>query len=181
MECQECKSRPATLYFTQIINGNKSEVHVCDICAKEKGYFSLDEDSYSLHDLLKGLFETNSPHLKVKNKQHYISDEKIHCSKCNLSFQDFRRIGKFGCANCYQTFEDRLNPIFRRVHSGNTQHNGKIPQRRHEQLHHKRELDILRKELQYMVEHEEFEKAAVIRDKIKQLQNNDDGKDGEIL
>lgn len=180
MECQECNARPASLYFTQIVNGNKNEIHVCDVCAKEKGYFSLEEDSYSLHDLLKGLFEPNSPHLKVKNQHPFTSEEEVHCSKCQLTFRDFRRIGKFGCAKCYETFEKRLNPIFRRVHSGNTRHSGKIPHRRHEDLHHKRELDSLRKELKYMVKHEEFEKAAVIRDRIKQLQNNDDGKAGEL-
>ncbi len=181
MECQECKTRPASLYFTQIINGIKKEIHVCETCAKDKGYFSFEEDGYSLHDLLKGLFETNTPHLNVKSQQPFQIDEEVHCPKCHLTFRDFQRIGKFGCSQCYKTFEHRLDSIFRRVHSGNIKHNGKIPNRKGGELHQKKELEGLRKELQQLIEREEFEKAAMIRDKIKQIEIIDNGgKDGDL-
>ena len=37
MICQECNQRPAALHFTKIINGEKTEVHLCEKCAQEKG------------------------------------------------------------------------------------------------------------------------------------------------
>ncbi len=36
--CQECKQRPATMHFTKIINGEKTEFHLCEQCAKEHGH-----------------------------------------------------------------------------------------------------------------------------------------------
>ncbi len=56
MECSECHKRPATLYFTQVINGQKTEINVCEECAKKKGYISYTDDTYTIHDLLTGLF-----------------------------------------------------------------------------------------------------------------------------
>lgn len=179
MECSECKKRPANLYFTQIINGKKREIHVCEVCAKQKGYMAYGEESYSLHDLLKGLFDFNSPQIGMQSEQLF-KQEEVHCPKCNLSFRDFQRIGKFGCAQCYNTFVAKLDSIFRRVHSGNTVHNGKIPKRKGGILHQKKELEEYRKELQYLIEREEFEQAAIVRDKIKRLEMNEDGKDGDM-
>ena len=37
MLCQECNKRPATLHFTKIVNGEKTEFHICESCAREKG------------------------------------------------------------------------------------------------------------------------------------------------
>lgn len=39
MVCQECGNRPATLHFTKIVNGEKTEFHICEHCAREKGDF----------------------------------------------------------------------------------------------------------------------------------------------
>lgn len=30
MMCQECGQRPATLHFTKIVNGDKTEFHLCE-------------------------------------------------------------------------------------------------------------------------------------------------------
>src|SRR5699024_4214312 len=56
VQCQECQERPATFYFQQIVNGEKQEVHVCQVCAQEMGYTKSTNENYSLQDLLTGLF-----------------------------------------------------------------------------------------------------------------------------
>jgi|SRR5690625_4981682 len=175
MECNECKKRPATLHFTQIINGQKSEIQVCELCAKKKGYTMNNEEAYSLHDLLTGLFNFNSSTLDLQNENIFKQIEELECSKCNMSFNDFQRIGKFGCANCYNSFKAKLDSIFRRVHSGNTKHIGKIPKRKGGNLHMKKELEMFRNKLQQLIEQEEFEQAAVVRDEIKRLEQLKEG------
>ena len=30
--------------------------------------------------------------------------EHIRCPQCNMSFAEFARVGKFGCAGCYDVF-----------------------------------------------------------------------------
>src|SRR5690625_5394295 len=122
MECQECQQRAATLHFTQVINGKKSEVNVCGVCAREKGYMTYPEDSYSLHNLLAGLLNFDANQLGNLEDASLKKAADAQCPNCELTFLEFQRIGKFGCATCYETFSKRLHPIIRRVQSGNTNH-----------------------------------------------------------
>jgi len=184
MECEECHEFPASLHLTKLVNGQKSEIHVCERCAKEKGYIAYSEETYSIHDLLAGLFNFDSSFSKEHSHSPEIK-QVLTCTKCGLTYQQFTQVGKFGCGNCYQTFADHLNPIFRRVHSGNTVHNGKIPKRRGSDLKQKRLVQDYKTQLQELIEMEEFEQAAELRDKIKVLENRDnnklnDSKNGEV-
>src|SRR5699024_101995 len=124
MLCSECNKRPATLHLTRIVNSEKIEVHVCDKCAQTEGYLSSFEEPFSLHDLLTGLFNVTTKSGKVNlNNDHFFEQfSQLTCKHCELSFDDFQRIGKFGCANCYDSFKSRLDSVIRRVHSGNTEH-----------------------------------------------------------
>lgn len=170
MECQECHQRPATLHFTQVVNGNKTEVHVCGVCAKEKGYMTYPDEGYSLHNLLTGLFNFETAPINSQSGHAFNQVKELQCPKCEMTFAEFKRIGKFGCAECYHAFADRLGPIFRRVHSGNTMHHGKIPKKNHSNLHAKKQLQTYKTELQKLIESEAFEEAAKVRDQIKDLE-----------
>ncbi|MFD2043205.1 UvrB/UvrC motif-containing protein [Ornithinibacillus salinisoli] len=170
MQCQECQKRPATLHFTQVINGNKTEVQLCEVCAKEKGYMSYPEEGYSLHNLLTGLFNFDSSQVKNAQGTQFQQMKELQCSKCNMTFSEFKRVGKFGCAECYHTFATHLDPIFRRVHSGNTKHHGKIPKRKGGSLHLKKQVDTYKAELQNLIVNEAFEEAATVRDKIREIE-----------
>lgn len=174
MECQECQQRPATLHFTQVINGNKTEVHVCEVCAKEKGYMTYPEEGYSLHNLLSGLFNFDTAKLGNSQENTFKQVNELKCPKCEMTFSEFKRVGKFGCATCYETFAEKLDPILRRVHAGNTKHAGKIPKRKGGDLHTKKQLEGYKAELQHLIETEAFEEAARVRDKINALKNKND-------
>lgn len=178
MKCEECNEHQATLHLTQIINGQKTEVNVCEECAKNKGYLSYPGEGYSLHDLLTGLFSLDSNQFKVKDDP-FKQVEEIQCSRCKLTFNEFQRIGKFGCAECYSAFSNKLDAIFRRVHSGNTKHTGKIPKRKGGSLHMKKEIERYRNQLQEHIQLEEFEKAAEVRDTIKRLKEEKSKRTGD--
>ena len=168
MECQECHMRPATLHFTKIINGQKAEVHICEHCAKEKGDFHPGSNSFSIHNLLSGLLGFEEPMGEASESPFQVSE--LQCSKCGMTYSQFAKKGKFGCAHCYKTFEAKLDPIFRRVHGGNTTHTGKIPKRIGGNIHTRRQLEQLKKKLQQHIEREEFEQAAEVRDRIRLLE-----------
>ena len=172
MECQECQENPATLHFTKVVNGFKTEVHVCEACAKEKGYMGYEEEAYSLHNLLSGLFNFESSGGGEQQTSKYPPVQELSCPKCGMTYQEFSEVGKFGCAGCYQTFADRLNPVLRRVHSGNTRHDGKIPKRKGTNLHQKRRLESYKEELRRLIESQEFEQAAQVRDQIKAIEES---------
>lgn len=173
MKCTECNKRSATLHFTKFINGIKEESHLCQTCAMNKEEASVEE-SYTLHELLTGLFNFDTSKVEMQ-KVNDIENTELICSNCELSFQDFRRIGKFGCSECYTSFESKLTPIFKRVHSGNTKHFGKIPKRSGGILHQEQELIAYRKQLQNLILDENFEAAAVMRDRIREIEKATNG------
>lgn len=175
MQCSECNKRPATLHLSQFINGEKTEIHVCEKCAQQKGYIHPHEYSYSLHDLLSGLFSFGSSQIDLQSNGFFEQGKSLECERCHMTFSDFQRVGKFGCAKCYDTFTEKLDSIFRKVHSGNTKHHGKIPKREGALLHKQKELAEYRLHLQELIGQEEFEQAAVIRDKIKQIEKRETG------
>lgn len=169
MVCQECGKKPATLHFTKYVNGEKAEFHICESCARDKGEGIIPgtANGFSIHSLLSGLlnFEQHS------NLSGGIGakPQLLRCDNCGLTYTQFSKIGRFGCSACYKHFADRLDPLFKRVH-GNTVHVGKIPKRTGEAIQFRRELDKLKRELQTMIEQEEFEQAAGLRDKIRALE-----------
>lgn len=167
MFCQECGKKPATLHFTKIINGEKTEFHICESCAREKGEgIPGSPNSFSIHSLLSGLLDFE--HLGSSNING-IKQPTLRCEECGLSYAQFSKIGRFGCSSCYQAFADKLDPLLKRVHSS-TVHSGKIPKRSGEQIQCKREIEGLRRDLQTKIEHEEFESAAQLRDRIRELE-----------
>lgn len=161
MNCQECGVRPATLHFTKIVNGQKAEYHICDACAREKGEM-IHGNVFSIHNLLSGLLNYDPVGSKVVAKPD-------RCETCGLTYNQFSQSGKFGCSDCYKAFDNRLEPLFKRVH-GNTIHGGKIPKRAGESIGLKRQLQELKRQLAKKIEREEFEEAAKIRDEIRQLE-----------
>ncbi len=170
MKCTECQKQSATIHFTRYVNGTKQEYHLCQICAAKYDDTSLEE-GYTLHELLTGLFNFDANKVDLNmNNVNKMKERELICSNCELSFQEFRRIGKFGCSDCYTSFESKLTPIFKRVHSGNTKHTGKIPKRGGNELHQKKELIAYRKHLEQLIVDEKFEEAAIIRDKIKSIE-----------
>lgn len=169
MLCQECGQRTASLHFTKIVNGEKTEFHLCDACAKEKGELLPGiHNGFSIHNLLSGMlnFDTQSAAQKRQTAG------QLRCETCGLTYEQFSKIGRFGCSDCYRHFEPVLEPLFRRVH-GNTVHSGKLPARSGVSLKRKRRLRELKARLQQLVAREAFEEAARVRDQIRELERED--------
>lgn len=166
MYCEECKQNPATVHFTQMINGKKTENHLCEQCATKKGgfIFNIDNNQFTIQNFLSSLFGT----------PHNISDQKsisaaVKCPNCNADFYTIQQHGRLGCSECYNVFEQQLDSTLRRIH-GNSKHVGKIPSRGGEKILIQNKIDRLKSNLQKAVTNEEYEKAAEIRDMIKELE-----------
>lgn len=168
MFCQECGNRPATLHFTKIVNGDKTEFHICESCAREKGEgIPGAPNSFSIHSLLSGLLDFNA--LGNSSPSNSVASQTVRCEDCGLTYTQFSKIGRFGCSSCYNSFADRLDPLLKRIHSSTT-HSGKIPKRSGSEIQCKREIEGLRRHMQTYIEQEEFESAAELRDRIRELE-----------
>jgi protein arginine kinase activator len=166
MICQECKQRTATVHFTKIINGEKSEFHLCEPCAREKGDLMMGQSGggFTLNNLLSGLLNFDPTGGPVPAQQ------PMRCETCGMTYAQFSQVGRFGCADCYQSFASRLDPLLRRIH-GSTTHTGKVPERSGGMIKKRKELHELRQQLQQKVQLEQFEEAAMLRDRIRALEN----------
>ncbi|WP_342552984.1 UvrB/UvrC motif-containing protein [Paenibacillus sp. FSL R7-0652] len=164
MLCQECNKRPATLHFTKIVNGEKTEFHICESCAREKGeMIPGTAGGFSIHNLLSGLLDFDPAGKSAAPAK------ALQCEECGMTYAQFSKIGRFGCSSCYKYFDSRLDPLFKRVH-GSTSHVGKVPARAGGRIKVKRQIADLKQHLQQSIAQEEFEEAAQIRDQIRELE-----------
>ena len=162
MLCDVCKSNQATVFLTQIVDGKMQKVNLCKPCAKEKG---IDDPlNFGLADQFLGLGEA----LEI---EHGGATPK--CPACGFSQADFKKTGRLGCAECYETFSEGLNSLLKAMHKG-TRHTGKVPAHISRRLERETALKTLQRDLQKAVADENYESAAQIRDQLKQLEASAD-------
>jgi protein arginine kinase activator len=165
--CDVCKDKPATVHLTQMINGEKIDMHLCTECAAKKGFLLFDvNNKFSMPNFLGSFLGSNFNLQDV----HALNKEN-KCPNCGMSFSDIRQTGKLGCSECYKAFDRELEPTLRRIH-GNSKHIGKIPIRGGQKVHLKKEIEELKLSLQQAINSENYEKAAEIRDQIKAMEKN---------
>ncbi len=169
MLCDECGKNKATVHLTEIVNEQITKLNLCESCAKEKG--SDVEQHFGISDLLTALSDVETP---PQTTVAGASSVKSKCPHCGLTYEDFKKIGRLGCSECYTVFKASLAPLLKRIH-GSNQHLGKVPnpvvvkeQKVLSKIHE--ELEVAKAELQKSIKKEEFEEAAALRDKIKFLE-----------
>lgn len=166
MLCQNCSKREATTHIKRVVNGEATEAHLCQECAAKLGYDNIfDNFSLSLPDIFSSFFGDSAMALA--------GTKTDRCEKCGCSFDDIIKTGMVGCADCYDRFFDKLTPSIQRIH-GRTRHAGSVPTGTVTQQAKKEEttedkIAALEAEMKKAVDSQNFEQAAVIRDRIKEL------------
>lgn len=160
MKCCVCKEREATVHLTQIVGDKMQKVDLCEECARNKGI--NDPTGFSLADLLLGLGGEPEAEPPAKTGE-------LKCPQCGFTQTEFKKLGRFGCPECYQTFAEGLDELLKSMHKG-TRHVGKVPAAYRGVEDMKKRLQRLQQELARAVREENFERAAVLRDEIKHLQ-----------
>lgn len=159
MLCDVCKEKIANVHFTKIINGEIDEQHLCESCAKKHNEGFDFDSSYNFNKFFSGLFDNLEEEVPKEQAE-------LQCSSCGLTFNEFKKAGKFGCPQCYSEFKEGIVSMLKGIH-GHETHKGKIPQKAHTNVGINREIEELRRKLEEAVKKEEFEEAAIIRDEIK--------------
>ena len=161
MLCQVCGKRKATFHFEEVINAEERELHLCEVCAKEKGLSeSFFIPSFLLSNLMAGLTELELP---------FSEEVMARCPHCGLDYAQIRKKGKIGCSLCYQTFKDYLAVLLEKI-QGKVYHSGKVPKKGKLEDKKQRQIYKLRKDLEEAIRKEEYEKAAQLRDEIRALE-----------
>jgi protein arginine kinase activator len=157
MKCQRC-TKQATLHITEVLGEERfEEVHLCEDCAKK----------YLYEPQQKKLAKSGQPAAAAGDDEDAPAGSR--CPACGITFLEFRNHGRFGCPHDYDAFKTDLLSLMESVH-GETRHAGKTPRRAPRAKTAQAELAQLRQRLQSLVNEENYEEAARVRDRIKELE-----------
>ena len=158
MKCENCQTNTATVHLTQIEDDGTHEHHLCEDCAHELD--SPIPKSFNPAELLTSLISQVAPEIKEMST--------TRCSACGLSYLEFRSQGRLGCAHDYEAFQNGLVPILEKIH-GASYHKGKTPSTSNSSAAQQSEVVRLRMELEEAVTVEDYERAASLRDRLRNL------------
>lgn len=157
MKCTNCGANNASFHYKSNINGKLTELHLCADCARELDHTGFTQEPHDyFSSMLQGFF---APAATPRSGGL--------CPLCGASARDIRASGKVGCASCYTSFPELLDPYIRRIH-GSAEHSGKVPHGLDIRQKAKRELRRLQRELDEAIEREDFETAVILRDQIRE-------------
>lgn len=161
MLCQNCGKNEATTHIKRIVNGESTQMHLCGACAEHLGYGSLFSGfGLNLSSILQSFFPE---HLMIG-----APEEEERCPTCGTTFPEIIHTGNMGCADCYNTFYEKLKPSLSRIH-GRASHVGKVGAFVSEGTDIQDQILSLNKEMEEAIASQNFERAAEIRDLLKDL------------
>lgn len=123
MLCDNCGKREANVRYSENINGRKREMNLCEECSQKLGIGQIDFSMpIDFSNFLSGFMES----FQTPEFMPMISElKKLTCNSCGYTFDDIVNTGRLGCPDCYDIFEDRLDPIIKRMQGAN-HHVGRI-------------------------------------------------------
>jgi len=174
MLCEHCKQREATTHIQRLSGGQAQTFHLCGACAKEAGLGGLAVPDFGFHlsDLFSGFLSG-----ALQQAQPQALKAPPRCEFCGSSLREITQSGRAGCAQCYETFYDALEPALVRIH-GALEHAGKVPQAdpaAQQRRQTERRAAALREEIAAAVRAENYEQAAILRDEVRRLEEGGEG------
>ena len=161
MKCEICGVRKAVIHIRQVIGKEQVDLHLCEECALERGISGEGEHvELSISNMLSGLLDIG----QLKERKNAI------CPQCASTWESIRKREKFGCAECYSTFSREIRFLFEKMGVQST-HKGKLPKGLSTYKRYLVDVVKLKEGLREALKREDYEKAARIRDRIRELEN----------
>lgn len=177
MLCEKCKIREANIKYTEVIGGVKTEHNLCSQCASETDfgqYSAIFDGEFPLGKLLSGLLGLPS----ATQKQQKMLE--VVCPTCGTTYEEFIEDSRFGCADCYHVFDLLIGEKIKKLQESDS-HTGKKPKYQADkkgaalqddkgmELSGEAQLKYLERRLKEALRTEEYEEAALCRDRIRAL------------
>lgn len=194
MLCDNCGKREANVRYSENINGKIKELNLCEECSKKLGITEMD---FNMPIDFSSFFGEFMEDLATPEFMPLFNEVKaLKCKNCGYTFDDIVNTGKLGCEDCFDVFEDKLDPIIKKIQGAN-RHVGRIGKLLNESNSNEgsiknanvkediqttdelqkdskanskeMEIERLQRELKNAIKEERYEDAAKIRDEIKKL------------
>ena len=175
-DCELCGEEPATMHLLRVVDGTISHTHLCAHCAEELAAEQTDGLALVLAvpSVLRGFVKRTSPDHEEATGGSAVDREESFCGVCGTTLSDLKESGMVGCPSCYRMFAEHLETTVRRE-AEPVEHLGKVPLRGPESDSLRHEMMRLERMLRELVEHERFEEAAGVRDRLTELGQRMDG------
>ena len=150
MDCQKCARKPATVFMTTVVGGDLKKIDLCEDCARSSG--AIHPAGFMAADLI------------LQEAVQIVSPAPSACPACGYTLEALQKTGRLGCGVCYEKFSAPLHAAL--VESQrDVVHRGKRPAR------NKATREELEKEMRFHVERENYEEAALVRDRIRKIKS----------
>jgi protein arginine kinase activator len=147
MKCQNCGNNNAVFHYQANINGRKIEQHLCADCAEKAG---LSEDNFFGGDIFDTMLSNFFSGFSMPSRSFFPEFGRVM-----IPVMSFPRI-EFAVKKD-EADEEKVTA-------------DKTAVEKDEVMSRRREANLLREQLRAAVDSEEFEKAAELRDKIRELE-----------
>lgn len=163
-KCQICGKR-ATMFLTQIVNGQVTDLVLCEDCARKKGLFDPQALTFSEKFFPEAFKERVDKIVRELTEGKAAPQENCdvltHCPACGFPLETYRKTGRLGCPDCYTVFARELETELPAAAD-----DGAAPAPVDERR-------TLEQQLRAAIEREDYETAASLRDRLRTLTPTD--------
>ncbi|MCQ2604283.1 MAG: UvrB/UvrC motif-containing protein [Spirochaetia bacterium] len=162
MICDICGENNAVIHLHQKQENGETSLNLCEKCAHENG---LEMGPGGDADVAKILEKLSMFSQGITRK-----DLNVVCDKCGTTLAEVKKSGTVGCSHCYDMFREHIEKYIagtldKALYSVSDK---KEPPMR-EPMSEDAYRNMLEKQMQEAVAVEDYENAAVLRDKIRAI------------
>ena len=160
MLCEECKLNEASYTISVMVGGEVTTRHLCGDCMAK---MNMDIAGGNIKSLLSSILTAITGDEKKEEAR-----PDVVCPRCRTTLSQFTTSGRLGCPACYEAFHDQLQPMLLQIH-GRVQHGGREPLHTADEQRVRSQQEELTRQMEQAVALEDFETAAVLRDRLREL------------
>lgn len=157
MLCERCHGQSASVHLVQIINGEKTELHLCSECAQKDT--QLNNNDIFFEEFLQSGIKNG-----FMNMFPYYIQAYSNKGGRNVYSGPKHAKGILNGTQTYESFREELKTLFSDKNKDTNSPDGLF-------IHEDEQLTELEKKLSECIKLEKFEEAAKLRDQIQAYKN----------
>lgn len=176
-DCLNC-DEPPVVFLTQVVDGEMRQINLCRDCPHRQELEAEDTAGFALADLLARLAEKSGHQCAsaaaaamlpgqagVEQVPTPATDGPSTACTCGMTAAEYQSSRRLGCPQCYHVFREELRETLQCSQTRGRRHEGKIPGN---QRILRLRGEELRRELEEATRSEDYERAAHLRDLLRQ-------------
>lgn len=160
--CEECGVNEACYTISVMMGGQVTQKHLCADCMAR---MNMSIATGNVKHLLSAIMSAITGAVEEAAQE---ASEDVVCERCQTTLSQFTKSGRLGCPACYRAFREQLTPMLQQIH-GRVEHAGRKPLDTEEAQRSRSRHEELQRQMEMAVAQEEFELAAVLRDQLRAL------------